>query len=267
MVTQMRPWKMRLFMAGILLTAVRTQADDAEGIVRIEKKSEADGIVRVSDRQSTTQVFRGQNPEEFPAGPGYGPPPGGSYDPGYAGGEGPIPYGYPEGGYYGPEYGYGGGYCPPGGPCPQGPVCEYCPEFLGGGPLANWMRMNASAYRSRNQVASQMLKYSIYTDLVDKGRWLRCKFGYFVPTGGCGTGVPLAGKYGMVYPVDPNYFDQRDGQVYAAQGYGGPVSVPLAPVVNHTYNYGWGIPSSRLTPILHDPGQVGAEGYMAPVAR
>jgi hypothetical protein len=66
---------------------------------------------------------------------------------------------------------------------------------------------------------------------------------------GKGTGQPLVGHYKMVYPVDPWYFDGRDGQAYAAEGYGGPVSVPLAPVVRQQYNYGWGIPSSRITPI------------------
>jgi hypothetical protein len=73
----------------------------------------------------------------------------------------------------------------------------------------------------------------------------------FEESGGGGAGVPLLGHYCMTYPVNPAYFDGRDGQVYAAQGYGGPVSVPLAPVVRHTYNFGWGIPSSRLTPISH----------------
>jgi len=62
-------------------------------------------------------------------------------------------------------------------------------------------------------------------------------------------GQPLFGHYKIVYPVNPWYFDGRDGQAYAAEGYGGPVSVPLAPVVTQQYNYGWGIPSSRITPI------------------
>ncbi len=81
--------------------------------------------------------------------------------------------------------------------------------------------------------------------------YFRCKFGYFIPTGAGGAGVPWVGHYSRVYPQDPYYFDQRDGQTWAAQGYGGPIAVPLAPVVGHTYNYGWGIPSSRLTPISH----------------
>jgi hypothetical protein len=81
--------------------------------------------------------------------------------------------------------------------------------------------------------------------------YFRCKLGYFIPTGAGGAGVPWCGKYSRVYPQDPYYFDQRDGQTFAAQGYGAPIAVPLAPVVGHTYNYGWGIPSSRLTPISH----------------
>ncbi len=80
-------------------------------------------------------------------------------------------------------------------------------------------------------------------------QYFRCKFGYFIPTGNGGAGAPLMGKYSRVYPQDPSYFDQRDGQLWAAQGYGVPVAVPLAPVVGHQYNYSWGTPSSRLTPI------------------
>lgn len=93
--------------------------------------------------------------------------------------------------------------------------------------------------------------------------WARLKFGYFIPTGSCGYGTPPFGHYSMVYPVNPQHFDARDGQVYAAQGYAGPVSVPIAPVVNHTYNYGWGIPSSRLTPISHPVSLSQAESYQA----
>lgn len=81
--------------------------------------------------------------------------------------------------------------------------------------------------------------------------YFRCKFGYFIPTGGGGRGVPWTGHYARVYPVNPYYSDSRDGQAYAAQGYGLPMSVPLAPVVGHTYDYSWGIPSSRLTPVSH----------------
>lgn len=81
--------------------------------------------------------------------------------------------------------------------------------------------------------------------------YLKCKFGYFIPTGGGGQGIPWVGHYSRVYPVDPYHADSRDGSVYAAQGYGVPISVPLAPVVGHQFNYGWGIPSSRLTPISY----------------
>lgn len=79
--------------------------------------------------------------------------------------------------------------------------------------------------------------------------YFRCKFGYFCPSGAGGAGLPWAGHYSRVYPVDPYYGDPRDGQAYAAQGFGIPISVPLAPVVGHTYDYSWGVPSSRLTPV------------------
>ncbi|MEZ6064504.1 MAG: hypothetical protein R3B90_02080 [Planctomycetaceae bacterium] len=82
-------------------------------------------------------------------------------------------------------------------------------------------------------------------------RLMRSRLGYFIPRGACGKGAPPVGCYTIVYPVDPWYGDCRDGGVYAAEGQGGPVSVPLAPVIHHTYNYGWGIPSSRLTPVNH----------------
>ncbi len=81
--------------------------------------------------------------------------------------------------------------------------------------------------------------------------YFACKFGCLVPSGHGGAGSPFFGHYARVYPQDVNHFDQRDGQLYGAQGYGVPIAVPLAPVVGHTYNYGWGVPSSRLTPISH----------------
>jgi hypothetical protein len=79
--------------------------------------------------------------------------------------------------------------------------------------------------------------------------YFKCKFGCLIPTGCGGAGCPPFGKYARVYPQDPSYFDQRDGQIYGAAGYGVPVAVPLAPVVGHTYNYSWGTPASRLTPV------------------
>jgi hypothetical protein len=81
--------------------------------------------------------------------------------------------------------------------------------------------------------------------------YFHSKFGCLCPSGNGGAGAPLCGCYSRVYPQDVGYFDQRDGQLYAAQGYGVPIAVPLAPVVGHAYNYGWGVPSSRLTPISH----------------
>lgn len=74
-------------------------------------------------------------------------------------------------------------------------------------------------------------------------------FGWMVPSGNCGQGSPWFGKYHMSYADQPSYIDPRDTQLYAAQGYGMPMSVPLAPNVHHAYNYSSGMPASRVTHI------------------
>lgn len=74
-------------------------------------------------------------------------------------------------------------------------------------------------------------------------------FGWMVPSGCCGQGCPPFGKYHVTYADQPDYADPRDGQLYGAQGYGMPMTVPLAPNVRQQYNYSWGVPASRLTPI------------------
>jgi hypothetical protein len=131
---------------------------------------------------------------------------------------------------------------------------------------ADWGASNAygSEFRRRAQAHSMAIERSYgkdtgycpstcYHDHTGQAMldYLHCKFGYFIPTGGGGQGLPWTGHYSRVYPVNPYYNDSRDGQVWAAQGYGVPISVPLAPVVGHTYEYGWGIPSSRLVPVSH----------------
>jgi len=74
-------------------------------------------------------------------------------------------------------------------------------------------------------------------------------FGWMVPSGCGGGGCPPVGKYHMTYADQPDYINPNDSQIYAAQGYGMPITVPLAPNVNHQYNYSAGIPSSRITTI------------------
>jgi len=59
--------------------------------------------------------------------------------------------------------------------------------------------------------------------------------------GGC-----LFGSGPRYLPTNALYCDFRDRQLFAAEGYGVPVTVPLAPACR-TFNDGWGIPSSRLT--------------------
>lgn len=75
------------------------------------------------------------------------------------------------------------------------------------------------------------------------------KFNYFTPSGSCGEGAPLWGHYKRVYATEPHYSHPADSQVYASPMTGHPTAVPLAPTVRHQYNYSWGSPSSRLTPV------------------
>ncbi len=81
------------------------------------------------------------------------------------------------------------------------------------------------------------------------GAHLHNKFNYFCPSGNGGKGTPLFGHYSRVIAQEPGYYDIRDKQVYGSAMNGVPTAVPLAPNVRHQYNYGWGTPSSRLTPI------------------
>ena len=80
-------------------------------------------------------------------------------------------------------------------------------------------------------------------------RLSNCLFGWMIPSGCCGQGCPPVGCYDITYADNPSYADPRDGQIYGAQGYGTHMTVPLAPTVNYQYNYSWGTPASRLTPI------------------
>ncbi|MFN9720114.1 MAG: hypothetical protein ACK58L_15555 [Planctomycetota bacterium] len=92
-------------------------------------------------------------------------------------------------------------------------------------------------------------------------------FGWMIPSGCCGRGCPPVGKYHMTYADQPGYMDARDGQVYAAQGYGMPMTVPLAPNVNHQYNYSSSLPASRVThignynPSVYQPQRLGCQSW------
>lgn len=218
--------------AGLLVSSAFvavSRADDSEGVVRLRDNEEA-GVVQV--RSESEEVVRGQNNrrqmrrmQDCP------------------------PQNCPPQQQYCPQY------CPT-----QGFSWYDCP---GKAAFDGWLTGQCMTHRYRQQMASAHLRASLQEDCHEKCAWARCKFGYFIPTGACGKGAPPIGHYSMVYPVNPAHFDGRDGQVYAAQGANGPISVPMAPVVNHSYNYGWGIPSSRLTPISHPVSPAQAEAARA----
>lgn len=217
--------------AGLLVTSAFTGAafaDDAEAVIRL--KADPAGVVRISHSPSG-EVTRGQSPPQIVR------PVNGEYD---------EPQNSPQN-------------CPPqGGDSHQSFSLNDCP---GKAAFDGWLMGQCASHRMRSNDAAAHLRSHLQEDCREKTAWARCKFGYFIPTGSCGKGTPPIGVYSMVYPVNPQHFDGRDGQVYAAQGYAGPVSVPIAPVVNHTYNYGWGVPSSRLTPISHPVSPAQAQAY------
>ena len=74
------------------------------------------------------------------------------------------------------------------------------------------------------------------------------------PSGNCrwgsgwGSGSGWGGGSSSLYTNQSYYYDVRDTRLYSAQKFNVPVTIPAAPMVR-TYNYGWGIPSARLSPI------------------
>ncbi|NQV24000.1 MAG: hypothetical protein HQ518_06490 [Rhodopirellula sp.] len=110
--------------------------------------------------------------------------------------------------------------------------------FSSGSPLHNWWCGQQYKSDCRRAYRNHVLAAHFHN-----------KFNYFVPSGSCGEGAPLWGHYKRVYATEPHYSDPRDSQVYASPMTGHPTAVPLAPTVRHQYNYSWGTPSSRLTPI------------------
>ena len=129
------------------------------------------------------------------------------------------------------------------GPCPEhGQVnCSHC---------RGWMHDQWAMFNARNRQQGEIMRAHIHG-----------KFAYFHPMGNGGEGAPPFGCYHLVYAVDPGYSDPRDSQIYAAQGWGVPMSVPLAPTVRHTMNYSTGMPSSRLTPISNVVPPRGGRGW------
>jgi hypothetical protein len=96
------------------------------------------------------------------------------------------------------------------------------------------------------------------------GIWHTCLCGG--PDHGYGCRFLDVNCYTLTYPLNPWYYDPRDTRVYAAAGFGAPMTVPLAPTVQTQVNYSWGIPASRITPISRVAPQAGAMmGAIAPL--
>lgn len=135
---------------------------------------------------------------------------------------------------YGPSCPPGYGDCPTGhcqNGCCHGPFCKYTYGAHDTTTLPG--KLNAHDRRFRQSLYRGFLKSA--------------KLAFCIPYTVGAAMIPHV----SYTSVQPGYIDPRDtaGNVYAAEGYGVPVSVPMAPVVKHQYNYGWGVPSSRLTRI------------------
>ena len=135
--------------------------------------------------------------------------------------------------------------------CPR-QQCDWGDEYgcPNNSQYGSWLHGQWSEYCASNQQQCEILRAHIHG-----------KLAYFHPMGNGGEGVPPFGCYHLVYAVDPGYSDPRDSQIYAAQGWGIPMAVPLAPTVRHTMNYSAGIPSSRLTPISNVVPPRGGRGW------
>jgi len=108
-------------------------------------------------------------------------------------------------------------------------------EDAGSVTLSDLWHEHSVEFLSRNQEQSEAL-----------ANWMFDRMGLYTPA--VVHTAPI-GTYNMIYPVNPDYIDPRDLRVYGAQGAGVPIVVPLAPTVRSGYNYGSGLPASRLTPI------------------
>ena len=101
--------------------------------------------------------------------------------------------------------------------------------------LSDLWHEHSVEFLSRNQEQSEAL-----------ANWMFDRMGLYTPAV---VHTAPVGTYNMIYPVNPDYVNPRDRRVYGAQGAGVPIVVPLAPTVRSSYNYGSGLPASRLTPI------------------
>jgi hypothetical protein len=111
----------------------------------------------------------------------------------------------------------------------RGPFCDY--TYGDNDPCTIAGKLNAHDRRA---------KQSLYRTFLGAVR-----FAYCAPLKVGSVLIP----HSTVHPVHRGYIDPRDTQAYAAEGYGVTMSVPMPPVVRYQYNYGWGVPSSRLTRI------------------
>ena len=101
--------------------------------------------------------------------------------------------------------------------------------------LSDLWHEHSVEFLSRNREQSEAL-----------ANWMFDRMGLYTPAV---VHTAPVGTYNMIYPVNPDYVNPRDRRVYGAQGAGVPIVVPLAPTVRSSYNYGSGLPASRLTPI------------------
>ena len=224
--------------AGVL--HVHSTAVDAPVVQTLEGSDDAEGVVRMSDRARTVACHA----DACTAGdccPGGDTACGAN---GACGNHGPCGNGYQ----------YGGNRCGSGSGCQGGMLSR----LFGVSSNRDTCRYRRCRHCGRDEGYCRRCdrcRYCGYCDDDDNNSdWDDddgCRgipLPYLCGIGRLGGNHPVTGCYKHTYAVNPYYHDFRDGSVYAAQGYNAPIAVPLAPNVDFTMNYGWGIPSSRLTP-------------------
>jgi hypothetical protein len=214
-------------LAGLVLVLGATSSLSAEGrpgVVRISDEPRPARTARVVPVANETAIAPIPDPAAggyAPGGPGYGAPgygapmmDGGNCPPGAMGGM--------AGGGYGPVSPYPNGYA-------VDPTRSYVFRGVEGRKCTRFCYRPVGLRALQVQAGATAAK-------------IRCSFAWLGPLAYWDVGWRCDNVAIGQPAAQPN-------ALFSAQGYGLPVTVPLAPVVADQWNYSWGVPSAHLAPV------------------